>query len=143
MSDFDAVKFVREQLGDRIHESGKVFYSPLNTLTQGPIYLMGHNPGGAPDNSPINSIACNLDTMESKKMNDYVGEKWGHHEEGQNKIQRSVRKLFEYLQVDLNAVFTTNLIFLGVVMSGARTTIQMRQYAGICIKNFCALLIPT
>lgn len=89
--------------------SGKVFYSSPSTLFRGRQILLGYNPGGVPS-PPESSISANIRKWPSNKGNDYVTEKWGKNK-SRNTLQRRVNDLFDALEFDLDATFTSNLCF--------------------------------
>jgi hypothetical protein len=100
----------RSVIGPRCKESGKVYYSPASTLRESPFMLLGHNPGGTPGDSEHESIEHTLRWLHVKVGNDYLHDNWGSGVGG-SRLQRSVQRLFSAVDVDLDSVFTTNLIF--------------------------------
>lgn len=110
-------RFVREarhelELKQLVCESGKVLYSSARTLRPGPLYLLGLNPGGSPERE--RTIGDSLsDLGQGKRWNDYCHERWNPFKlAGRHRLQRNVIGLFDALDLDLELVCASNLVFM-------------------------------
>ena len=61
--------FAKEKLKTALKDSGHVLYSSAETLCQGNIYLLGHNPGGSPEGREDESIENSLHNLAEKTTN--------------------------------------------------------------------------
>jgi hypothetical protein len=59
--------FARYRLRSELTLSGEVLYSAAATLRQGPAYLLGHNPGGDPDDLTLPTLGRSLDELPSRR----------------------------------------------------------------------------
>jgi hypothetical protein len=94
--------------------SGRVFYTGSGALrTPSPIYLLGFNPGGAPDDPNHGTIADDLEQARSRPddWSAYIDESWVGAQPGSSTLQRRVRHLFDGLRIDLRRVPASNLVF--------------------------------
>src|SRR5437667_7472053 len=107
----DFAEFARTHLRSLLDLSGKVLYSSADTLREGSVYLLGHNPGGDPARRVQNTIRASLDTLPTKGTNDYIDESWGNRPAGTQPLQKRVRWLLESLRLDPRTVTASNLIF--------------------------------
>jgi hypothetical protein len=107
----DLVATARPQLHSLLDLSGKILYSSASTLRKGPVYLLGHNPGGDPATHAADTIRASLDGLSTKKTNDYIDESWGDRPAGTKPLQRRVRWLLESLDLDPRSVAAANLLF--------------------------------
>jgi hypothetical protein len=99
------------ELVQLVCESGKVLYSSVSTLRPGALYLLGLNPGGSPERE--RTIGDSLrDLEQGKDWNDYSHEKWYPFKvAGRHRLQRNVIGLFNALDLDLESVCASNLVF--------------------------------
>ncbi len=128
-------------IGSRCDESGKVFYAPAETLSKGPLMLMGHNPGGIPNESREETIDYTLQHLDKKKGSDYLHEDWGCGPKG-SKLQRSVRLLFHAINADLETTFTTNLIFFRSHSVASSSFREAAPYCWRLHRKFLAMVDP-
>jgi len=100
------------ELNQLVCESGKVLYSSASTLRRGPLYLLGLNPGGSPEHE--RTIGDSLRDLEQGKCwNDYCHERWYPFKvAGRHRLQRNIIDLFNALDLDLELVCASNLVFL-------------------------------
>ena len=91
--------------------SGEVIYSSAATLTLGPLYLLGHNPGGSPDNNDLPTIGRSLHKLPTRTTNSYLDYCWNGRPPGGSPLQVRVRWLLEQLGLDPRRVLASNLIF--------------------------------
>lgn len=61
---------------DVLNLSGEVLYSAASTLRPGPVYLLGHNPGGDDQNVDLPNLGASLDDLPNKTWNSYVDTQW-------------------------------------------------------------------
>ncbi len=95
------VEWLKEEspIKAEMNKPGAIFYSGRSTLKQGPIYLMGLNPGG----DPKGTINCDLTAWMNGKANfsGYCDEPWStdkkKYEEGEAPHQQRVKKLCKIL----------------------------------------------
>jgi hypothetical protein len=66
----------RDHLRSILHMSGEVLYSSGATLRPGPVYLLGHNPGGDANNRSLLSVGDSLDDLPAKMVNSYLDTRW-------------------------------------------------------------------
>ena len=108
LSDF--VVSARKQLSSILGRSGNVLYSAARTLSPGPVYLLGLNPGGDP--SRHETIGETLERLPSRSSNAYLHETWERRAgPGHAPLQRRVRWLIEQLGLNVEDVCAANLIF--------------------------------
>ncbi|MCK5284059.1 MAG: hypothetical protein KAJ86_00585 [Alphaproteobacteria bacterium] len=107
----DIIKFAIENLGsDILDSSGSVMYSSVKTLQPSSIYLLGHNPGGSPDDIK-DTVRASLNNLPSYNDNSYIDEIWTTGKKGDAPLQRRVVWLLKQLISDPSHVPSTNLIF--------------------------------
>ena len=85
-----------------LDRSGYVLYSDAASLRKGPVYLLGHNPGGSPEDQSANTIRASLDALPTKTINNYLDEAWQmasgrSFSRGQAPLQRRVVWLLQEL----------------------------------------------
>ncbi|MBX3350710.1 MAG: hypothetical protein KF747_18475 [Nitrospira sp.] len=113
---------IREHLKPILDESGAVFYSGRQTLEgKTDFYLMGLNPGGAPDVMKEETIKRSLSDWQGKKpdywseyRDAYWGKKqqWTDADNGNSRHQKWVRDFCaDCLGEDVRNVFSANAIF--------------------------------
>jgi hypothetical protein len=103
--------FARQQLRSILDLSGDVLYSSATTLRPGRVYLLGHNPGGSPEQKMSANIRRSLETLPTKIMNNYLDQSWGGRPVGASPLQVRVKWLLESLGLDPREVAASNLIF--------------------------------
>lgn len=101
----------REQLADIMDRPGSILYSAHSTVSPGPVYLMGFNPGGSGGDSLRRSVA----KLPSRNENAYLDENWKNDQaswrEGASPLQKRVIWLLEQLRLEPKTVCASNLIF--------------------------------
>lgn len=113
---------IRETLKPDMHESGAVLYSGPKAVKAAPYYVMGLNPGGAPDGVlKGETIETSLENWQKKiitgdSWSAYLHENWGQNDNparaGKSQHQLNVQYLCEsILQRNTDAVFSANAIF--------------------------------
>lgn len=105
-------RFASQQLASILQESGQILYSSASTLSPGSVYLLGHNPGGSPQDLGDATIGRSIKQLPTKKTNSYLDEGWGDLPPGESVLQRRVRFLLDGLGLDVRSVAASNLIFL-------------------------------
>jgi hypothetical protein len=103
-------------------KSGALLYSSIKTLSPGPLYLLGYNPGGDPEEETktvrahLESIRGNLD------WNEFISEKWTVRNKirppGEAPMQRRVQDLLAGVGLKTKEVSASNLIFVRSRVSG-------------------------
>lgn len=96
-----------------LHESGKVIYSSVDTISKGDLYILGLNPGG---DVPI-TIIEDLERLTQRSINAYMDETWGNrrnpsYRKGKHPLQKNVTLLIQNLGYNPRQVFCSNLIFV-------------------------------
>ena len=81
------------------------------------MYLLGHNPGGSPDDQAANTVRASLEAMPTKTLNNYLDEAWQtasgrSYSKGQAPLQRRVVWLLQELGLRPREVPASNLIFV-------------------------------
>lgn len=99
-----------------LDRSGHVLYSNAASLRKGPVYLLGHNPGGSSEDQAENTIRASLSALPDKKLNNYVDEAWKtasgrSWSKGSAPLQRRVVWLLRELGFQPRDVPASNLIF--------------------------------
>jgi hypothetical protein len=112
------VNSAREHLKDKdvLHLSGEVLYSAASTLRPGPVYLLGHNPGGNDQNVDLPTVDSSLDDLPSKTWNSYIDTAWSGrggltYAVGEAPLQLRVKWLLKNLGLPPQDVPASNLIF--------------------------------
>jgi hypothetical protein len=112
------VKSARAHLKGKevLNLSGEVLYSAASTLRPGPVYLLGHNPGGDDQNVELPSVGASLDDLPNKTWNSYVDTQWTgragiKYAVGKAPLQLRVKWLLENLGLVPQDVAASNLIF--------------------------------
>jgi hypothetical protein len=104
---------VSHHLGGDANCSGSVLYNGWHTLREGPIYLMGYNPGGNPDQITTKIIESLEELPENHCA--YEDEKWTLRgtelPKGEHPHQKRVKALAGLLGLDIRTVFAVNAIF--------------------------------
>lgn len=119
----------RRQLADVLELSGEVLYSAAATLVPGPVYLLGHNPGGDSANPALSTVGSSLAELPTKTINSYLDTLWSGRQVGQAPLQRRVIWLLRGLDVDPRSVAASNLIF---ARSRDAAGSRFDQFAGLC-----------
>lgn len=91
---------------------GAILYSAANTLKEGNYYFLGLNPGGFGGRSIREHLAC----LPNITTNSYVDEEWewgarGPLKAGTHPLQKNASLLFHWLDVPIENVCASNLIF--------------------------------
>ncbi|SHG85386.1 hypothetical protein SAMN04488068_1667 [Hydrocarboniphaga daqingensis] len=129
----DLMRFAKVQLASLMSINGAILYSSHKTLKLGPIYLLGLNPGGNPNDHPTSTIANAIDELATREKNSYVEERWQYRCANRNKAASPLQKRIIYLLAGLGCdpkeVCASNLIFVrSVDASGC----GYPSYADIC-----------
>lgn len=107
----EAVVAAGMQLPDSILDrSGEVLYSGSQTLRRGPIYLLGLNPGGNP-NDHKQTVRDRFKELPSRRWNSYQVS-WAGRKPGTHRLQRGVHWVAKELGVKLEDVCASNLVFV-------------------------------
>jgi len=93
-----------------LDRSGELLYSGSQTLRRGPIYLLGLNPGGNPDVHK-DTVRDRLRELPSRRTNNYRVS-WSGRKPGAHPLQRGIQWLANELEVKLEDVCASNLIFV-------------------------------
>ena len=109
--------------------SGHFLYSSSNTLRQGKIYLMGHNPGGSPSGREDESIRRSIEELHQKTSNEYIDDSWMGRPAGASPLQKRVCWLLENMDFDVRKVCASNLIFARSVDAASS---NFNELADIC-----------
>jgi hypothetical protein len=126
----EIVDFARTQLASELPRSGEILYSAASTLRPGPVYLLGHNPGGDPNDRGLPNVGQSLDDLPTKTINSYLDTVWSRqHGVGQAPLQRRVVWLLESLGLKPRDVAASNLIF---VRSRDVARSRFGEYARLC-----------
>ncbi|WCL53227.1 hypothetical protein [Gimibacter soli] len=122
----------REKLKDIQHRTGGILYSGHSTLVKGDIYILGFNPGGAPeDGRPISE---SIDTMLTNDCNAYLCENWLTSDQGPDApysrapLQQRLKWIADQLGYPLQTICASNLIFVKSRRAGE----VPRDLADIC-----------
>lgn len=97
-----------------LDHSGSLLYSSVRTLAPGPIYFLGLNPGGSPQNNADGTLRHSLAEIRSGRnafCDDIWGDRPGQYKRGMAPLQRRVRDIFATLGLDTRSVPATNLVF--------------------------------
>ncbi|MEV8468638.1 uracil-DNA glycosylase family protein [Fluviibacterium sp. DFM31] len=99
--------FILKKISDEYARRGDThgwyfLYGPLAALQGAEVAIVGLNPGGVGTPDDI----C----VSEERGSAYVVQKWGNHAPGQAPLQQQVRKLFEALAVDPQAVLAGNVV---------------------------------
>jgi hypothetical protein len=123
------------ELGPILDKSGGVFYSDASSIRPSPIYLLGLNPGGAPEHQPNATVRASLEAFPSKKINDYLDDDWASRDKswgkGQAPLQKRVTWLLEQLKQNPRSVPSSNLIF---IRSDNSSHLAYHELADLCWK---------
>lgn len=121
----ELINVVKKTLKEQVKRPGSVLYSKPDTLNKGIFYLLGFNPGG---DDKI-SIEKNLEKWLSKPINAYLEEKWENRDKGEHHLQKRVKYLFEKLNINLEEVCASNLIFF---LSKDQSRVEYKKNANLC-----------
>ncbi|WP_438381359.1 hypothetical protein ABHV46_10160 [Asaia sp. BMEF1] len=97
-----------------LDHSGSILYSSVTTLAPGPVYFLGLNPGGSPQNNAERTLRHSLAEIRNGRnafCDDIWGDWPGQYERGMAPLQRRVRGIFGKLGLDTRSVPATNLVF--------------------------------
>lgn len=97
-------------------KSGAVLYSSIRTLSPGPLYLLGYNPGGGPEDEP-QTVRGHLRWVQGKaNWNEYICGEWKPGKRqlgpGEAPMQKRVRALLKGVGLETEDVCASNLIFI-------------------------------
>jgi Uracil DNA glycosylase superfamily len=105
--------FIPYALGNR---SGKVFYSGrLAFSREMPLYVLGVNPGGDPENMPDETVSSHTVLVRTKHQPNwsaYRDESWEGADPGTWKMQPRVLHMFRALGMDPGCIPCSNLVFV-------------------------------
>ncbi len=129
----DLAKFALRQLRPILDQSGHVLYSSAATLRRGPLYIIGHNPGGLPERRGTDTVRTSLEELPQKTINNYLDEQWitvrgRMRDAGQAALQRHVVWLLEHLGLSPREVPASNLLFnrsRGVASSSYNENVEL------------------
>lgn len=100
--------------GTLLDASGAVLYSGVMTLVPGPVYFLGLNPGGSPDNNRDGTIRHALAASRAG-INAFLDQSWGdpprNSPSGEAPLQRRIRKLFAMMGLETRKIAASNLVF--------------------------------
>jgi Uracil DNA glycosylase superfamily len=101
----------------KLHKkSGKAFYSGRDAFqAEGPIYVLGYNPGGDPDQRIRETVGANIQHVlkpENHNWSSYCDESWGGKPPGTAKFQPVLCQLLGELGLDPRTTPSSNLIFV-------------------------------
>ena len=119
-----------------LDKSGYVLYSNADSLQPSLVYLLGHNPGGSPEDQTDATIRASLESLPKKTINNYLDEKWttaSHrsYAKGEAPLQKRVVWILQKLGFDPRVVPCSNLIFVrSIDVSG----IPFAEMADLCWK---------
>ncbi len=101
--------------GEVTSRSGSIFYSSQPAFTGNrPLYVLGLNPGGCPEEQAQNTIARHHAgwLTQTKPYSSYVDEKWEGKEKSEHGLQPRIRHMFERLDRDLQITPASNVVFV-------------------------------
>ena len=109
--------YATDQLRPVLANSGYVLYSDAKSLQPCPVCLLGHNPGGSPDDQADATVRASLEALPGKTLNNYLDEAWTTASQrswskGQAPLQRRVVWLLQQLGLSPRRVPCSNLIFV-------------------------------
>lgn len=117
------------------NSSGKVFYSGRLAFIQAvPLYVIGMNPGGAPDTIPEETLASHTKLVRTKfppNWSAYRDESWEGAAAGGWGMQPRVLHMFRNLGLDPGKVPCSNLVFIR-----SRQEVDLKQELS-CLVNLC------
>jgi hypothetical protein len=93
-----------------LDQSGEVLYSGSQTLRRGPVYLLGLNPGGNP-NDHKETVRDRLKELPSRRWNNYQVS-WAGRKPGAHRLQRGVQWVADELGLRVEDICASNLIFV-------------------------------
>ena len=125
----EIVSFSKSTLEEILDDSGHFLYSSASTLRPGPIYLLGHNPGGSPTGRETESIRRSLNKLPNKETNNYIDDSWAGRPAGQSPLQVRICWLLKNLGFDPREICASNLIFSRSVDA---SEIDFEKLANIC-----------
>jgi hypothetical protein len=125
----EVAAFARNHLNPILDMSGKVLYSGVETLKEGTVYLLGHNPGGSPIGQATETIRNDLDALPTRKENAYIDESWLGRPPGSSPLQVRVRWLLEALGLNPQEVAASNMVFVRSVDAAGS---QFSGHANLC-----------
>ncbi len=127
--------FASKALRPILDESGYVLYSAANSLKPCPVYLLGSNPGGSPEDHAEATVRASINALPTKTINNYLDEAWGatqkSWQEGEAPLQQRVVWLLEQLGLSPRKVPCSNLIF---VRSKEIANLPFNPLADLCWK---------
>lgn len=98
--------------------NGSILYSHPSTVSKGDLYILGLNPGGKIFSQ---SVRAHLNRPDEDWKNQYTEERWFDEKESDSKssvaqrakrpLQRNLIWLFEMLDIPLESVCASNLVF--------------------------------
>ncbi|MCP1335160.1 uracil-DNA glycosylase family protein [Futiania mangrovi] len=116
--------------------NGRVFYSGRAAFEgQGRVYVLGYNPGGAPDEHEGETISAHTRYVLDETpacWSAYCNDSWMGKAPGQKPLQRRVRHLLNALGLDPRETPSSNLIFKRSSNSSAFTTAEKKELAEAC-----------
>lgn len=116
--------------------SGKVFYSGRRAFaTRSSLYVLGVNPGGAPESHQAETIGSHTDSVLRIYADDwcaYRDESWEGHEPGTYGMAPRVLHLYAALGLDPGAVPASNLVFVRSAREGNISKLEMMTLADRC-----------
>ena len=99
-------------------DSGLVFYSGWSAFSKpSPIYLLGANPGGAPEQAEEEFISTHIQQVIDQKADQwsshslYLDSDWDGKGVGKDRMQRRIAHMFTALNLDARNIPSSNLIF--------------------------------
>ena len=120
MNTIELIKSKLEEIGFS-EKPGSILYSGNETIKKGKFYFLGANPGGHSDqkfgNYPDTVLNQLLRKNSSPEFNEYFDAKWQKRgskpsQPGRALLQKRIKYLFNYLDINLKEVLSTNLVFV-------------------------------
>lgn len=109
-------KFIEKIPSDLRSRSGSVFYSGVDAFSgEKDLYILGLNPGGAPDEQAKDTIEISINHILEKKPKNwsaYRDESWQGAKPGTWRMQPRVLHLLNYLNLNPGEVPSSNVIFI-------------------------------
>ena len=132
-----AIEALAEQIPKHLLErSGKVFYSGRNAFSAlCPIYMLGVNPGGSPDNYPAETVGNHTESVLNTLPHDwsaYRDESWEGAAPGTYGMAPRVLHLLKHLGLSPGAVPASNLVFARSRREGDIQRNDMSEMADAC-----------
>lgn len=124
--------------------SGKVFYSGRNAFAfQAPIYILGVNPGGSPENYPTENVGAHTKMileMANPDWSAFRDEVWEGRTPGTYGMAPRILYLFRRLGLSPGNVPASNLVFVRSRNEATMGAASMRRLADQCWPFHAAVI---